>query len=277
MRLILSKKTANINFTGRNIFFWQNWYFYHHCCSNFIQQYSVNRNSNYHFIYLPFGVNCKMFYIYVESFNISVESFKFFWFGRWYINQTPANIVIALKKLRVPIHNSVNRLWILDVSGIPRRFPITETLSLINVELVLVLYSPNLEALNYSKFPPTSDGFKFYPRKNFHSWWNFLDISVIVRLNLQNNFRTHYFLGYTIAKHSFPTRSLKISSLIGDYTPKLTLLKCCQNFGLLCLSFRIQWRALEFRAQCFEENTEIFLCANLKLSKLISCRKNSKA
>ena len=30
-------------------------------CFNFIQQNSVNRISNHHFIYLPFQVNCKMF------------------------------------------------------------------------------------------------------------------------------------------------------------------------------------------------------------------------
>ena len=116
LRLILSKKTTNINFTSKNIFFWQNWYLYHHCRSDFIQQYSVNRNSNYYFIYLPFGVNCKiiykLYYIYIY-----VESVTFFSFGRKYINQTPVNIVTAvLNKLRVPIHNSVNRLRIFNVS-----------------------------------------------------------------------------------------------------------------------------------------------------------------
>ena len=121
LRLILSKKTTNINFTGKNIFFflvfWQNWYLYHHCRFNFIQQYSVNRNSNYHFIYLPFGVNCKMFlYLCRISYVFLV------W---WYINQTPINIVTAvLNKLRVPIHNSVNRLWIFNVSWNPKTISI---------------------------------------------------------------------------------------------------------------------------------------------------------
>ena len=55
------KKTTDINFTGKNIF-WQNWYLYHHCRSNFIQQSSVDQNSNYHFIYLPFGWTAKCFH-----------------------------------------------------------------------------------------------------------------------------------------------------------------------------------------------------------------------
>ena len=92
--------------------FWQNWCLYHHCRSNFIQQSSVDWNSNYHFIYLPFGVNCKMF-----LYLCRIRNKKFFWFGRWYINQTPVNIVtVRLNKLRVPIHDSVNHLRIFDVS-----------------------------------------------------------------------------------------------------------------------------------------------------------------
>ena len=153
-----------------------------------------------------------------------------------------------MKKLRVPIQNSV------IVCEYSWGFVLTKFRC---IKLTVTLVT-------------TSNGFKFYPwhAEHFHSWWNFLDISVIVRLNLQSNFRTHYFLDYTIPKHSFPARSLKISSLICDFMR--------QNFGL-CLSFRIQWRALQFRAQCFEENTMIFLCVNLQLSNLISCRKNSKA
>ena len=118
LRLILSKKTTNINFTGKNFFFGQNWYLYHHCCSNFIQQSSVDRNSNYHFLYLPFGVNCKCFYIYVES----VSNKKFFWFGRnaYALTRLPLILLLRLNKLRVPMHNSVNRLWIFDVSWNPK-------------------------------------------------------------------------------------------------------------------------------------------------------------
>ena len=134
MRLILSKRTTDINFTGKNFFFWQNWYLYHHCRSNFIQQSSVDQNSNYHFIYLPFGVNCKMF-LYVESVSFSDLVANT-------LARLPLILLLRLNKLRVSIHNSVNRLWTFDVSWNPKAISkIVLTRSIVNFRLRRVTVS----------------------------------------------------------------------------------------------------------------------------------------
>ena len=148
-----------------------------------------------------------------------------------------------MKKLRVLIHNSVNRLWTLDVSGIPRRFPISSGFVL-----------TKFRSLKLQQFSLTSGGFKFYPWKNFHSWWNFPDISVIVRLNLQSNFRTRYFLG---------TKFQNIAFLLE------VLLKFYQNFALLCvLAFNEKLFTL---GNNFSKKIQRYFVV-LKLSQLITCR-----
>ena len=139
LRLIPSKRRMTSILPVRT-FFWQNWYLYHHCRSNFIQQSSVDQNSNYHFIYLPFGVNCKMF-LYVES---VIKRFSDLVANT--LARLPLILLLRLNKLRVPIHNSVNRLWTLDVSWNPKAI------------------SKSSDWL-YRKFRPTaSHGFKFYPK-----------------------------------------------------------------------------------------------------------------
>ena len=70
--------------------------------SSFTPQNILNRNSNYHFIYLPIQVNCKMmclYYMYVQQLSFSD-------FVSNIINLTPVNIVTVFNKLEVPIHNS---------------------------------------------------------------------------------------------------------------------------------------------------------------------------
>ena len=67
--------------------------------SSFTPQNILNRNSNYHFIYLPIQVNCKMmclYYMYVEQLSFSD-------FVSNIINLTPVNIVTVFNKLEVPI------------------------------------------------------------------------------------------------------------------------------------------------------------------------------
>ena len=167
------------------------------------------------------------------------------------LTRLPLILLLRLNKLRVPIHNSVNRLWIFDVSWNPKAISkIVLTGSTVNFRLRRVTVS-NFTGEN------TFTALNQYTLMKFSRYfstclldWIYLPI-----------FKLIIFLGYTISKHSFCTRSLKIPSLIGDLAnaPKRKLVKFCQNFSLLCVSF--QWvRALQIRAQFLAENTEIFHC-----------------
>ena len=75
MRLILSKKTSDINFTGKNFFFGKTNTFIIIPVVILFNKISVNRNSNYHLFAYHLGWTAKCFYTYVQS-------VKFFWSGR---------------------------------------------------------------------------------------------------------------------------------------------------------------------------------------------------
>ena len=173
----------------------------------------------------------------------------FFWFGRNTLTRLPLILLLRLNKLRVPIHNSVNRLWIFDVSWNPK------AISKIVLTGPTVNFRLRVTVSNQFTRENTFAALNQYTLMKFSRYFSIclLDwiYEAIVKLII--------FLGYTTSKHSFCTRSLKIPSLIGDLMRQnVNLLKFCQNFGLLCVSF--QWRALQIRAQFLEENTEIFHC-----------------
>ena len=101
----------------------------------FTPQNILNRNSNYHFIYLPIQVNCKMmclYYMYVEQLSFSD-------FVSNIINLTPVNIFTVFNKLEVPIHNSPSIEVLLvnprQYSSVCINFSLCDTVSNFTLEL----------------------------------------------------------------------------------------------------------------------------------------------
>ena len=96
---------------------------------------------------------------------------------------------------------------------------------------------PNLLKSRTHTIPPATQAsayesrFQILPVKTLSQleisihWWNFLDISVIVKNEFTKQFSNSLFLRLYNFKHNIHTISLKIRRLIGDFAPKLTLLK----------------------------------------------------
>ena len=126
-------ETSDINFLAKNIFFFKG--LFHLRRSSFTPQNILNRNSNYHFIYLPIQVNCKMmclYYMYVEQLSFSD-------FVSNIINLTPVNIFTVFNKLEVPIHNSPSIEVLLvnsrQYSSVCINFSLCDTVSNFTLEL----------------------------------------------------------------------------------------------------------------------------------------------
>ena len=115
LRLIRWKKTTNTNFTGK--------YFSFDKIDTFIiiavlilfnkvaqTEIQILILFTYHL-----GRTAKCFYIYVES---VIKIFSDLVANT--LTRLPLILLLRLNKLRVPIHNSVNRLWIFDVSWNPK-------------------------------------------------------------------------------------------------------------------------------------------------------------